>query len=191
MNAIATDTNRRIPKLSTYTGVVLAAMLGLFGIKAAVPVATPKPQPPALPDKNPNQNIDQNAAKKTIAKADAQKKRPWYQIGRASWYGDYFQGHQTASGEDYDMNEMTCAHRSLPLGSLIRVTNLRNHKTVVVRVNDRGPMPESRVVDLSYAAARFLGFTSNGTAPVRLDLVNPRAQLAQLRYPMTLLSAEQ
>jgi len=179
MNAIATVKSRRIPKLSTYTGVVLAAMLGLFGMKAATPAAaTLNPQPPVLPDHN-------NAGKKTDAKADAEKKRHWYQIGRASWYGDDFQGQKTASGEDFDENQLTCAHRSLPLGSLIRVTNLRNHKTVVVRVNDRGPMPESRVIDLSYAAAHFLGFSSRGTAPVRLDLVNSKTELAQLSYPLT------
>ncbi len=88
------------------------------------------------------------------------------------------------------MNKLTCAHRSLPLGSLIRVTNLRNHKSVVVRVNDRGPMPQNRVVDLSYAAARFLGFSSKGTAPVRLDLVNPKNDVAQLMYPLTPVTAK-
>jgi rare lipoprotein A len=175
MNAIATDTIKRIPKLSTYAGVVLAAMLGLFGLKADVPASTHNPQPPILPDKDLGKNAD--------AKADA--KRHWYQIGRASWYGEELQGQQTASGEDFDMNQMTCAHRSLPLGSLIRVTNLRNHKAIVVRVNDRGPVPQDRVVDLSYAAARFLGFSSRGTAPVRLDLVNSKTELARLSFPLT------
>jgi rare lipoprotein A len=151
-------------------------MLGLFGLKADV-ACTHKPQPATLPDKDIGKNAD--------AKASADKKRHWYQIGRASWYGEELQGQQTASGEDFDMNQLTCAHRSLPLGSLIRVTNLRNHKTVVVRVNDRGPMPQSRVVDLSYAAARFLGFSGRGTAPVRLDLVNSKTELAQLSYPLT------
>ncbi|MFT4114279.1 septal ring lytic transglycosylase RlpA family protein [Silvibacterium sp.] len=106
----------------------------------------------------------------------------WYQIGRASWYGRILQGHPTASGENYDMNGLTCAHRSLPLGSLVRVTNLTNHKSVVVRVNDRGPMPENRIIDLSYAAAHFLGF--NGTAKVRVDLVDNTAQLAQVLFPL-------
>lgn len=181
MFAIATETttNKFIPKLSIYAGVVLAAAMGFFGLKAHVPASatTPNSNPPAVPD--------QVAGNKLNAKSDAEKKRHWYQIGRASWYGEDFQGQQTASGEDYDMNQLTCAHRSLPLGSLIRVTNLRNHKTVVVRVNDRGPMPESRVVDLSYAAARFLGFSKRGTAPVRLDLIGPKAELAQLSYPLT------
>ncbi|HEY0795092.1 MAG TPA: septal ring lytic transglycosylase RlpA family protein [Acidisarcina sp.] len=111
----------------------------------------------------------------------------WYQIGRASWYGKYFQGRQTASGENYDMNLMTCAHRSLPLGTLLKVTNLLNHRSVVVRVNDRGPVPENRVVDLSLAAADFLGMSARGTAPVRLDVMNRSAEVttvAQIQWPV-------
>jgi rare lipoprotein A len=110
--------------------------------------------------------------------------RHWTQLGRASWYGRPFQGQATASGELYDMGSMTCAHRSLPLGASVLVTNLRNHRSVVCRVNDRGPVPESRVIDLSYAAARILGF--RGLAPVRLELVdttlNP-AKIAELSWP--------
>jgi rare lipoprotein A len=84
------------------------------------------------------------------------------------------------------MNDLTCAHRSLPMGSLVRVTNLSNNKTVVVRVNDRGPVPRSRVIDLSYAAARFLGFGGSdaGTAPVRLELLKDDPVLAQLVFPL-------
>jgi rare lipoprotein A len=119
----------------------------------------------------------------TSAKAHIPRHR-WYQIGRASWYGSVFQGHETASGEDFDMNAMTCAHRSLPMGSMVKVTNLRNHKSVVVRVNDRGPVSGSRVVDLSYAAARLLGFSRRGTAPVRLELVSG-PQIAQMAFPAT------
>ena len=110
--------------------------------------------------------------------------RHWHQVGRASWYGKAFQGQATASGEPFNMNSMTCAHRSLPLGATVLVTNLRNHRSVLVRVNDRGPVPETRVVDLSYAAARVLGF--RGVAPVRLDLVDPSlspAQIAELSWP--------
>jgi rare lipoprotein A len=110
--------------------------------------------------------------------------RHWHQLGRASWYGGTFQGQATASGEPFDMNSMTCAHRSLPLGATVLVTNLRNHRSVLVRVNDRGPVPESRIIDLSYAAAKILGF--HGVAPVRLDLVDPSlspTQIAQLSWP--------
>lgn len=118
--------------------------------------------------------------------ANAKPRLHWYQFGRASWYGHALQGMETASGEAYDMNGMTCAHRSLPLGALVRVTNLHNHKSIVVRVNDRGPIPETRVVDLSYAAAHLLGFTTRGTAPVRLDVISmkpSKAQIAKLTYP--------
>jgi rare lipoprotein A len=108
----------------------------------------------------------------------------WIQFGRASWYGRPFQGQPTASGELFDMNSLTCAHRSLPIGASVLVTNLRNHRSVLVRVNDRGPVLESRVIDLSYAAAKILGF--RGVVPVRLDLVDPSlspAQIAELSWP--------
>jgi rare lipoprotein A len=81
---------------------------------------------------------------------------------------------------------MTCAHRTLPLGSLVRVTNLRNHRSLVLRVNDRGPMVETRVVDLSYAAAKRLGFSYRGTVRVRLDLVDIKpspSEVAMLTRP--------
>src|ERR1700733_10999810 len=111
--------------------------------------------------------------------------RHWHQLGRASWYGGSFQGQPTASGELFNMNSMTCAHRSLPLGATVLVTNLRNHRSVLVRVNDRGPVPENRVIDLSYAAAKILGF--RGVAPVRLDLVDPASlsptQISDLSWP--------
>jgi rare lipoprotein A len=95
----------------------------------------------------------------------------WMQIGRASWYGKRFQGQRTAAGEKFDMNALTCAHRTLPLGSWVRVTNLTNRKVAYVRVNDRGPVPQTRVIDLSYAAARKLGI--GGTAKVRIEQVSP------------------
>ena len=113
----------------------------------------------------------------------APAKTHWYQIGRASWYGGGFQGRATASGEAYNMADLTCAHRSLPLGTLVRVTNLTNHRSVVVRVNDRGPYFAGRVVDLSYAAARFLGFSRAGTQTVRLDVLKSAAALAMLETP--------
>jgi len=102
------------------------------------------------------------------------KSRP-YQIGTASWYGSYFQGKQTASGEPYDMQDFTAAHPTLPLGTFVKVTNLRNGRTVVVRINDRGPVVDGRIIDLSYNAARSLGFSQRGIQTVRLDLVQPIA----------------
>ncbi len=96
-----------------------------------------------------------------------------YQAGTASWYGAQFQGKPTASGEPYDMRDFTAAHPSLPLGSFVRVTNLRNGKAVVVRINDRGPFVDGRIIDVSYNAARALGFKERGLQRVRLDLYQP------------------
>ena len=98
------------------------------------------------------------------------KKSPAYQVGTASWYGEYFQGKQTASGEPYDMNDLTAAHPSLPLGTFVKVTNLRNGKAVVVRINDRGPVVDGRIIDVSYNAALALGFRERGLQNVRLDI---------------------
>jgi rare lipoprotein A len=95
-----------------------------------------------------------------------------YQVGMASWYGKQFHGRETASGEDFDMFELTAAHRQLPLGTYVKVTNLRNGKWVVVRVNDRGPFVAGRIMDLSYGAARMIGFR-DGLERVRLDVIEP------------------
>ena len=102
-----------------------------------------------------------------------------YQIGTASWYGSYFQGRATASGEPYDMYDLTAAHPTLPLGSWVRVTNLRNGRAVVVRINDRGPIVPGRIIDLSYNTARVLHFESQGLQRVRLDVVNSRPKTSQ------------
>jgi rare lipoprotein A len=100
----------------------------------------------------------------------AGKTRP-YQVGTASWYGEDFDGKPTASGEDYDMYDMTAAHPTLPLGSYVKVTNLHNGRAVVVKVNDRGPIVQGRIIDLSYGAARVLHFEHRGVQKVRLDVV--------------------
>jgi rare lipoprotein A len=114
--------------------------------------------------------------------SNASKARKWVQVGKASWYGRRFQGHRTASGEAFDLNLLTCAHRTLPIGTLLRVTNLGNHRSIMVRVNDRGPVPSGLIVDLSYAAARTLGFNGRGSARVRLEKVEG-AEAAQLNWP--------
>jgi len=96
-----------------------------------------------------------------------------YQVGTASWYGEYFQGKQTASGEPYDMRDFTAAHPSLPLGTFVKVTNLRNGRVAVVRINDRGPVVDGRIIDVSYNTARALGFKERGLQRVRLDVYQP------------------
>lgn len=93
--------------------------------------------------------------------------------GRASWYGKKFHGHKTSNGEVYDMYTMTAAHKTLPIPSYVRVTHLENGRSVVVRVNDRGPFHEGRIIDLSYAAAQRLGITQTGTGPVEVEIIIP------------------
>ncbi|TGP39848.1 septal ring lytic transglycosylase RlpA family protein [bacterium M00.F.Ca.ET.228.01.1.1] len=95
------------------------------------------------------------------------------QTGLASWYGKIFQGRRTASGERYDMHALTAAHRTLPLGACVRVTSLARMRSVVVRINDRGPFVRGRIIDLSYAAAEALGVRGAGSAQVRLEHIAP------------------
>lgn len=92
--------------------------------------------------------------------------------GMASWYGPGFDGNQAASGEVFSQHKMTAAHRSLPFGTKVRVTNLDNGTSVIVRINDRGPFHSNRIIDLSTAAARVLGLVQTGVAPVRLDIID-------------------
>jgi rare lipoprotein A len=160
----------------------LAAVLLVVGIGAA--------QRPASSESGKTANI--------VHPGKVDKTKP-YQIGTASWYGDYFQGRATASGEPYNMYDLTAAHPTLPLGSWVRVTNLRNGRAVVVRINDRGPVVPGRIIDLSYSTARVLQFESQGLQRVRLDVVRskvsrtdsdnlesqvrePRVVAASLRY---------
>ena len=127
-------------------------------------------------------------AKAAAPAAKARPARHWYQIGIASWYGGHFQGRTTAAGEAYDMNQLTCAHPTLPMGTWLRVTNLHNRKTTYVRVNDRGPVVDGRIVDLSYAAAQVIGLS--GVGKVKIEQVHPddpalaQALVAQLQMPI-------
>jgi len=99
--------------------------------------------------------------------------KPYRQRGIASWYGRKFHGQRTASGERYDMYAMSAAHTILPIPSYARVTNLANGKSVVVRINDRGPFHSDRLIDLSYAAAHKLGYVNSGHARVEVEAVLP------------------
>lgn len=93
--------------------------------------------------------------------------------GEASYYADAFQGRKTASGEQFDMNDLTAAHRGLAFGTQVRVTNLTNGRKVIVRINDRGPYFGERVIDLSYGAARKLDMIEAGVVPVAIEILRP------------------
>lgn len=95
------------------------------------------------------------------------------QRGIASWYGKKFHGHRTSNGEIYDMYQMSAAHKTLPLPTFVRVTHLKNGRSVILRVNDRGPFHRNRLIDLSYVAAKKLGITDTGTGVVEIEALNP------------------
>lgn len=111
--------------------------------------------------------------------------------GMASWYGEKFHGHLTSNGETYDMYAMSAAHKTLPLPTYVRVTNLANERSVVVRVNDRGPFHDNRIIDLSYVAAYKLGMLATGTSRVRIEALHPEAQNQQLAVTTPLDPATQ
>ena len=153
-----------------------AVFLGL-GLLVLTPTMNPavpssaKPSSPATTDANvtsqpANQNQNQNGKHTT----EGPKPLAVWEC-TTSWYGEDFDGKQTANGETYDMNADTAAHPTLPLGSIVRVVNTRNHRSQVVRINDRGPYVEGRELDVSYEVARKLGFDQHGLAKVRLELL--------------------
>jgi rare lipoprotein A len=166
MTAIANQRSSMF-RTSTWAGLAVVLTVGITSTNSTQPDAatnTPVTKPAA--------------AIAPVSPAPAKPVHHWYQFGKASWYGQDFQGRQTASGETFNMYDLTCAHKSLPLGSLVRVTNLRNQKSVVLRVNDRGPMVEDRIIDLSYAAANLIGM--HGIAKVRLEVIH---DVAKLNWP--------
>lgn len=127
-----------------------------------------------------------------------QIKGAWYQpvvdygydeTGIASWYGPKFHGRSTANGERFDMNQLTAAHRTLPLPSFVRVTNLENGRSLVLRVNDRGPFARGRIIDISRRGAQLLGFERNGTARVRVAVLAAQSQAIAARMQGTQLAS--
>jgi len=136
---------------------VCTAILLSAGLAAASDPATTKVKTPAAA-----------AQKKTSGKATRT------QVGQASWYGKAFHGRATASGEEYDMFQLTAAHKTLPLGTYVKVTNLRNGKWAVLKVNDRGPYVGDRILDVSYGAAQVLNFRGRGVERVKIEVIEPQ-----------------
>jgi rare lipoprotein A len=156
---------------------LLATLVMVANMVAAPVPSTPKSGAAAASG---SKTLPKVSKTKMSGGTQAPRKAP-YQIGMASWYGKQFHGRTTANGEAFDMFELTAAHRRLPLGTYVKVTNLRNGKWIVVRINDRGPYVAGRIMDLSYGAARMLGFYS-GIERVRLDLVKPETVALARNY---------
>ncbi|HWC15598.1 MAG TPA: septal ring lytic transglycosylase RlpA family protein [Terriglobales bacterium] len=167
---------------------VYKTMLNTVALGALVSVSMAASAPTRSDHQNTSTSIPDQ---RTEVQKPKMTPRRAFQVGTASWYGKDFDGKPTASGEPYDMYELTAAHRTLPLGTWVKVTNLRNHRWVLVRINDRGPVPEDRIIDLSYSAAHMLKMSGRGIARVRLDVMNPPEKTsdvafiesAQLRLP--------
>lgn len=149
--------------------VVLETVFLGLGMLILTPSANPKA---ASRTGSPDQTASSLAATSHETSTSARQPKPlavWECT--TSWYGEDFDGLPTATGETYDMYGQTAAHPTLPLGSIVRVVNPRNHRSEVVRINDRGPYIEGRELDVSYQVARELGFDQRGTAKVRLELL--------------------
>jgi peptidoglycan lytic transglycosylase len=153
-------TRRRLPLLVCAAVVATGCATKGATVPVAPSVVTPIPAPRPEPTRPPT---------------PSERSPSVVETGVASWYGRQHHGKKTASGEPYDMTEMTAAHRSLPLGTRVRVTNLANERSVVVRVNDRGPFVDGRLIDVSHAAARALGALGAGVFKVRLEVLEDTA----------------
>ena len=160
---------------------MMTSMLAIAGCASRTP-ATHAPAPVPSAPSNAPPSTGNPPASPPSGPPLAVERRPavpgeYVEEGVASWYGAPFHGRRTSNGETYDMHEMTAAHRTLPFGAVVRVTNLRNGMQTEVRINDRGPFVANRVIDLSEAAARAIEMVGPGTAPVRLEIIsgpNPR-----------------
>jgi len=132
----------------------------------------PLPAAPAVPERLAQTAPEKPAPASATAPAEAPE-QVYRETGTASWYGREFQGRRMADGGNFDMDGLSAAHRILPLGTVIRVTNIDNYKTINVRVSDRGPFVRSRILELSYGAAKELEFVRQGTARVRIETLEP------------------
>jgi rare lipoprotein A len=135
--------------------------------ESKIPNATPKVEPLS---KNGNMPVYRVFGKKYYT---LRSSKNYVAVGTASWYGTQFHAHSTSSGEPYNMLAMTAAHKTLPLPTYVEVTNLKNNRQIIVKVNDRGPFESNRLIDLSYVAAKKLGMIGHGTATVRVKAIDP------------------
>lgn len=156
--------------------LLLAACAGSRGPTTSIGARTPEPAGGAMPGGAPAYPRAGNKSPYTVLGKTYHllpTAKGYREVGIASWYGSKFHGRSTSNGEAYDMFAMTAAHKTLPIPAYVRVTNVDNGRSAIVRVNDRGPFHDDRIIDLSYAAARKLGVYANGTAKVEVVAIDP------------------
>jgi len=164
----------RIWLLAGLTSLVLAGAMITLATKAVLADVSVPPQTAVVP---PSVPATPNAAPDSLTPQGSAKPRHHSLLkGLASWYGGVFDGRKTASGETFDENALTACHKTLPFGSLVRVVNKRNGRSVIVRITDRGDLVEGRIIDLSKGAAEKLAMTQAGLAPVELDVLSRGAK---------------
>lgn len=197
-----TTTATRVQKINIVMVLICCVFLAACSGNKQKPATKAKPNAPYNPndgryqhdkDFGPSEDIDMSHVPDAVPRYEtrtrAGNKNPYTVLGKtyhlikdessyrergyASWYGNKFNGHNTSNGERYDMYAMTGAHKTLPIPSYVRVTNLDNGKSVVVRINDRGPFHQGRIVDLSYAAAQRIGIHKKGTGRVEVEIAVP------------------
>jgi rare lipoprotein A len=159
--------SRNQTRLFGFASIVLAAIF-LTGCAARQPSANRSPAPPVQPGPEPPAEANSGAGAPPVNPASGVP----FEEGKASWYGAPFHGRRASDGEIYDMNKLTAAHRTLPFNTMVRVTNTANGKSTTVRITDRGPFVDNRIIDLSYAAAKEIGSIGPGVVPVRLDILS-------------------
>lgn len=155
--------------------LVTLALLGLTACGGAGIRPQPRPDPTPMPGEEPRSKYGNPPSYEVNGETYhvLPTARGYQERGRASWYGEDFHGKRTSSGEPYNMHAMTAAHKTLPLPTYVRVTNVENGREIIVRVNDRGPFVEDRIIDLSFAAATELGVIRRGTAEVEVTAIDP------------------
>jgi rare lipoprotein A len=161
------------------TIALIAACAGSRVLPSPIAAVVPSPLPVS----------EQQPSKPSVQ--EPVQEQNYRETGMASWYGKKLQGKQTANGEVFDMYGLSAAHRTLPLGTVVRVTNLDNFKSITVRINDRGPFLKNRIIDLSYGAAKELGFLSQGTTLVRIEAVETVRDLVQYTVQAAVFTEEE
>jgi rare lipoprotein A len=176
-------------KFALFLGLVTCVLTGVSGCASHKPLAVSQPPTETSPTAETSSESAKTSSPPGPSRSGAAAKRRrdtsvpvpagYTEQGEASWYGVPFHGRQASNGEIYDMNKLTAAHRTLPFETMVRVTNERNGKSTVVRITDRGPFVNNRIIDLSYAAAREIDSVGPGVVPVRLEVlstgINPEA----------------